>query len=94
MISAQPTYEADMSADGYCQILRWLSIFRYDSRGIETVNVDFFPQLDVFIPNYRVARPTKFLDVTVYIGAETVNDHQWFPMGLFSIINSAGDTRL
>jgi hypothetical protein len=85
VISAQHTYEAETATGGNLQILRWLSMFRDNGIQLEALNVDFFPPLGVSIPHYRVVRPTVFFDATVYIGAETVNDHQWFPMGLFSI---------
>ena len=33
----------------------------------------------------RVIYPTVFSEKTVYIAAETVNDHQWVPVGLFAV---------
>jgi hypothetical protein len=55
--------------------------------GFEEVPVDFFnglanPELDWI--SGRVARPLRFREHTVYIGAKTVTDHNWTPFGLFS----------
>ncbi len=53
----------------------------WNGRSFEAVPMDLFGQSEAD----RVEYPTVYAQKTVYIAAQTVNDHQWIPLGVSAI---------
>ena len=61
------------------------SFYEYTENGFQPVETDFFPGHPPTNYYQRLARSVKFLDRTVYVGADIITDHHWSPFGLFSV---------
>jgi hypothetical protein len=66
------------------------SILEWD--GADFVNSTFNPYGEVIAD--RIAHPVIYKGQTVYIAAQSVNDHQWQPVGLFTVDDRLQPQRL
>lgn len=90
LVSIMPPNELTLRADGgsYDQNPLRTEVQRVTDTGLEDVDVDFFAPFELGGTRYqerRIARPVRFVNQTVYIGGVIPIDHDWIPLGLFSV---------